>query len=592
MKSSGKKKKTLSNLDKALMASYQCPNPSIEYLKEFREHVESSYQEAATTFGTFGSPGVPVERTAAQQDIIKRIMKDTGYLASYARALILGYWNKHRIVYHIPKETLSFLENDFKIEYWKANYSDVMESVCSEPIFIEVDGEKGFYGFFAGQIAAKGLELGAHAFTDALLFTSIAIQDNAWVGLRSCIDTLSFAEAIEHTPNQERDDDGNKKAVLVDKLLGYIGFLKQMGDAKGTALIKDRSKSYLRYSVLPIPFKDSLPDFSVPGGWIASGLCYYFGLLNREHMISDIKKELETHNDWDSMPLSVKDRRLDTPDEVVFYHIKKSVLQWENQKVVYSYTTDVAQKLDERYSINDSTLVRVPSQLIKYMPYNTIVLSQVDTGSVTMVSKCNVLNNGILNEQLLITHLTASTKMYIIIVPTDMGVCISSENIEDASNAILDTIAVIRHILTIYQKKAEKRYLKSLLETGTEGSKALIPVEEYTQHRKRETPDTDKDSSLRFGAPISDEPFELNEVTARTVKRIPTAQAEKQVGWTMRPHSRRAHPHRYWVGKGPEKHMEVRYLGEMRIHSKDKPLKGTVIHKIDVHGTDKENALS
>lgn len=51
----------------------------------------------------------------------------------------------------------------------------------------------------------------------------------------------------------------------------------------------------------------------------------------------------------------------------------------------------------------------------------------------------------------------------------------------------------------------------------------------------------------------------------------------------MTPHTRRSHAHRYWVGKGENRHLEVRWLQDMKINAcmEDGGAVSTVVRKIE-----------
>ena len=46
---------------------------------------------------------------------------------------------------------------------------------------------------------------------------------------------------------------------------------------------------------------------------------------------------------------------------------------------------------------------------------------------------------------------------------------------------------------------------------------------------------------------------------------MPRKEIASRGGFRMSPHIRQSHPHNYWVGKGKDKHLEVRYLKSIKV---------------------------
>lgn len=73
------------------------------------------------------------------------------------------------------------------------------------------------------------------------------------------------------------------------------------------------------------------------------------------------------------------------------------------------------------------------------------------------------------------------------------------------------------------------------------------------------------------------------EVTGRTVKKLSNKELVQRYGWTMTPHARRSHAHRFWADKGENRHLETRWLSDMRInaHMESNGQCSTVIHRVN-----------
>ena len=154
-----------------------------------------------------------------------------------------------------------------------------------------------------------------------------------------------------------------------------------------------------------------------------------------------------------------------------------------------------------------------------------------------------------------------------------------SKHVNDSTSAL----CALYHILTVLEQRTMKRLAKETLQQGDPNSTALVPVVHIAkaEREKKEAVAQEWQQAIRQGDALEDIPFvEMFDLTPKTVKRISNKAVMKRHGWSMRPHSRRQHPHRYWVGSGENKHLEVRWLAKMQINSKDKPVKTTTVHEL------------
>lgn len=580
-----KRPPVLSSLDKALMIAYNYTPRIAANVKQFKEETRQRYRALSHNLRISGPPGTPIERThenaACYDDLFKcNLSMD---FATAARCLLLGYWEEHRIVYRVPKDTLLFLDDSLKIEYWNAELRSAIRSACSRPIYIEIEGQGTYHGHFVGLCSLPNIHLPRMKKGDILL-SSIAVDE-----ISSFINIAAYGEQTVTDFFDESDgriasvgatDEQRSLHRQMTKVLLYIGFLNKMLDAQGTAMIRDTSKNYERYTVLPIPFTDSIPNYELPGGWIAGGLCNRFGYLSRQHMQEDFQREIKLNGSEWGKPLEFKEGKLQGSDGVARF-IKEAVLRWEAHKTVYQYDRKTEHKLCQKVE-EEEMLLSIPSGLGKYMPYDAIVLSRYDDGNICIVAPCLVSSSGTVRRQFLLLNMAGDGRMSFLLLPTDESGPISYNKADFGlpSADVLSAYVVFCHILKVYQKKTQKRLAKELLSQGSPDSTAIMRVEEYLPRSKRDDNGQEDKSIVRVGYSLSDELIDLNDVTARTVKRVPAKDTAQRVGWTMRPHARRAHPHRYWVGKGSERHMEVRLLAEMHINCKEKYTPDTVIHEI------------
>lgn len=84
--------------------------------------------------------------------------------------------------------------------------------------------------------------------------------------------------------------------------------------------------------------------------------------------------------------------------------------------------------------------------------------------------------------------------------------------------------------------------------------------------------DIEKDSSLLLTVPV-----DVYNITPRTVKKMPRKEIASRGGFRMSPHIRQSHPHNYWVGKGKDKHLEVRYLKSIKVNAGKKDFMPTTV---------------
>lgn len=122
-------------------------------------------------------------------------------------------------------------------------------------------------------------------------------------------------------------------------------------------------------------------------------------------------------------------------------------------------------------------------------------------------------------------------------------------------------LCILAHLSVYYKTRREKaeeklrRYPESKLDKSVE--KAVETVETTAKPEIHTSYDVDLEALV------------LYDVTARSVQRVRDKQRIPGGGWTVVPHVRRAHVHRFWVGSGDARHLEARKIDRILVN-KDK----------------------
>ena len=117
------------------------------------------------------------------------------------------------------------------------------------------------------------------------------------------------------------------------------------------------------------------------------------------------------------------------------------------------------------------------------------------------------------------------------------------------------------------KRKMIKRIAKELMQNEPGEGGKLVPLNaahEDAVHIERQN------TQLTGSCAIEDVPLVIYDITARSVWLVSWEKAQERTGWKMRPHIRRAHPHRHWVGRGEERHRVTRMLAPMQTNTSQK----------------------
>ena len=579
---------SLSRMDKALMQAYQYKNQTPDGFKIMVADCKNKYAELVEHLGVVKRPSDEIQYSQEGRRYVSELQENTGdelRTLTMLRDFILGYWVKHKIAYRVPKETVDFIENEFKVEYLKVPIKELLETALQEPIYIELDTAVGPQEMFAGagpfllDVLSKGQR-------DCALMLSFLTNDEAdqdYIRILGTNADDSVCQHIESLRNEKDENTGGEGRFESDayirmlKILIYIGFVAARKDCYGTVIIEDMSKAYKAFKLLPIPYKDSIPDLSVRGGWISAGLCHHMGYLDRNHMRKDLE-ETVAGSGMDSRHLFVRHAGDRVNSDEVVQFASRMILDWEYEKTVYQYEDSTAEKLWDKYA-EEVCLDGISNELMQYMPYETVVLSSVDTGQISLISQCSMQNTaGKVKDSLFVCVIGNGAPETTIVeadCPVQETYSLTTHPVRRL-NLTLYVLVILYHVLKVMQQKALKRALRPESEPLPPDTMALVPVGMKARVEAREHPNI----ALYHGYAVEEEPLRLMDVTLRTVKTVPYKQAVARMGWKMRPHVRRAHVHHYWVGHGDDKHLIERHLERMRINCGNGKVQPTTIHEI------------
>ena len=572
-----KRTKTLNWLTKATMRAFNYPYCDAQHINEFNIETKNAYRNIIEQLGITGPPSKPIIVTDKNEAAYKKLtfdQNDESYMTT-ARCLVLGYWVAHKVVYHFSKETIHYIENEIRADCFDYQMEVVFKYLCNEPIFIDMD--EGF-SYFCGKCAFPYHRLENAEKNGALI--GIIVDDN---GSYCHVSQFSKTTVREYFEDYKTNDTGRPQDVQFNRLLkalSYIFYLKTKVDAIGVAIFPNTSKPYPYFDIKPNPFMEFMPDLTTPEGWIPVGLCNMAGYLNRDTMLETMTSDLKGLDDNSIRTFAAIDDTLEMNQTQAMRFKEKLILEWERCKVVYRYNEKIVKTLAEKLQ-QDILFPTMSEDLLKYMPYPTIILTNPTVGQISIVSACNVAFEDRSIAPALFAYINfggADTCSVMSFNRRLTGIFTASDDVP-LRLAAFHTFMMTLHILGILKKKAIKQLAKSMLQEGNPESHDLIPLQEYVM-RSQKTSDEAKTEAIRQGYDLTDEYFILNDITVRTVKRVPRKDAETRVGWRMRPHTRRSHPHRFWVGTGKERHLEVRYLKPISVNCGDRGPKSAVIHDI------------
>lgn len=256
------------------------------------------------------------------------------------------------------------------------------------------------------------------------------------------------------------------------------------------------------------------------------GVHPHLGFLSPSHMREFMR----------SMLVDLEESRNWFEDPSVF-HDYLSFAAWSEHGTTFSVNDKTLSSLEQRYTGKLSSLNW--KDLLSYIPMPDILLSFPDRREGCMVNICDSFDGLSL---LSLDRENVHTKQI---------------RYENLAGMVSDHIlAVLAHVGTYYKLRQEKMEEKL---TSYQAGKDPVPhaaVSAAAAQKPSVCPSYDVDVEALL----------LYDVTPRSVQRVKN---RVPCGWSVVPHVRRKHEHRYWVGTGEQRHLEKRIVDKI-IVNKDK----------------------
>ena len=568
-----KKKSTpLSSLTKAFATAGNFPSlQPVEFRKDL-EGFKKRTRERIQTIGIEKDVTKPPVWTEANKDLRQLLQgtDDETAFFIYVRSIILYTWYQKKVVYTFDRDTVDFILNKFPANILRCELDPLLFYMCKAPIYLEFPDDSLVTGVFCGLTSLMSkpmIDQSADPNRAETSHFSIALIRNGDV---QCLVHRSYGQTVEEYVDK-KDADTIERLVFLS--LCYVFFLQTREDAEGVVLLKKRRQDAECWDVRPIPFPEALPNPGDIHGSISAGLSFYLRFLSRSAMIEQYQNAAKALIDYQEIDLE----EVSPSDKACNRKYAEMVLDWEAYRVVFQYDAKTEDSLHEKYW---ETLANegIRENLVRYLPQRTVVLYQKDSGIVTLMSTCSVRGSTKPGLFWMCIEDGGSAIGAIPVGSKPTGKAFM--DIFMAPNAAQAAFCALLHILLVYESKAIKKMTKDTLTAGDPSTTVLAPYQQKGKATQTVDGPVQKTApEYRVSSDLEYTPFELFDLTNRTVKRVRQTERLARAGWKMPPHTRRPHPHRYWVGSGANKHMEVRWLERMQIH-KDQPIETTTIHNV------------
>lgn len=554
-----KKRSTLSVQERELVSLLKMRDNPATLFQEIMGCRSTSKQLMASL--GLNIPSDPPADTAKANRILNKMMGDRS-ANEYGRAmrfLIEGYWISHRQTYVITPELLEFVKSDYWLFQSQMDYLKIVSEACQEPIVFDLS----LLGLNKNIMCSKVSILPpcatkeAENISDHLNLFTIVFEAGGGVGVHITSEAGSSIKGYIEYQDNVKEEDGITW-LPVARLLLYIGYLKYQNDENGQYLVQ-KQESGTRFEVKPMPRKADDPIIGSKPEWANSGARILLQYLERDNMIRDLREEIESSGIDPTAPVPTHCSEADTT-----FQWDLAVLEWERTRTIYLFDDKAGDALKEKYQ-NDFEQEGFLKGLVEYMPSNTIVLSY--RGCVSyLVSKRKI--EGQSGPGIVVQDLVVPVRVFARL--TDGT---SKTTAPPDQYKLMEAFCVLKHILITLKEREEKKLAEAPVT-----AKAAITTLPPKPDGKPAKPTLYEGSGIALEAP----PVQMFEVTGRTVKKLSNKELVQRHGWTMTPHTRRSHAHRYWVGKGENRHLEVRWLQDMKINARLEygEVVSTVVRKI------------
>lgn len=557
-----KKKSSLSYIQRVLAEAYGVKSSNVEETKKNIQYAKELGKKALQLLDIQDTLQ-NVRRTTANASYYDKITRDNDSIGFFGvvRTLLLGVWSRNRILYTISKGLDEYLQNELQIQKCPFQPDAVFAEVCRAPILLEfLDGPVEWAFCASSSILSEDMR--RQGLTEDHPYLITIYQEHGSEESK----ILCHRGDDLYTANSDE-----KNASTVFRTLMYLGFVLAARDCVGNVKIPiDRYGCQSAYMIQEIQ-QLAHPEFVFdPCGWMGNGLCFYVSFLTREGMLDYADKYLASNPELDNEPIPIPQKTNDT-DDLHFRKVLNMVKEWEDNRIVYQFTNKTELKFQELY--HDSVCLEGFSRdLLNYFPHNTIALFQKDSKDITLFSPCRIRfeDEACPGVFFLILH-TLDLEAEWCVFPVSGR---SASEITRLVGTIPSSVCALYHILTVLKQQTQENHLADSLGRGNPETTDLALYRPSTNHNPRSKDNNSE--PVRQGASINDIPLNVFDVSVNMLKRAPKKQTEHYSGWHMVPHVRRRHPHRYWVGSGENRHMEVRWLEPMHINKSEETVQTTV----------------
>jgi len=549
----------------ALAMNYSTqPDEFKRELMKFRKRIK----EARMYFGLTDCIEKPPTITRENMELLQHYAKaeNRNDCASIMMQLMMDEWYKHKRVFIFPQETIDYVLNSFPEKYIPVPINECIHQVCRPPIYIECPDSKSYMGIFWGECSFSNEEFDKG---DGYSIKTIGVVAN----------DDSNDIFVHKAPNCSITDyykilGDNAPEINMVKLLIYLYFVSTRKDAVGTVLIPQTRTGSNCWKVEPLPNNCAIPAKSDINSLISSGLGLRLGFLFRENFVKEMQimqVNTEKFKDYDIDTASDEEKQFWCQ-----YNLARMSIDWEQYRVIFKYN-DKSERCFLKKYYEDVMFGGFDPELLKYFPQNTIIIYQENNDVIFLASPSQTQNSS--TSSIIFCVLTYKHSTFLNIPVNQRGVTFAPNQSLLEEN--ISGICALYHILHVYQSKALKKLTKTTLTAGNPSIMALQPVPPTvdTKYQPINVPADFKPVLYRNGELIEDVPFELFSLTESSIVRQRQEEKIIRMGWKMTPHTRRPHPHRYWVGKGATRHLEVRWLERIQIH-KEQKVESTTIHTL------------
>ena len=554
-----KKKSTqISSLDKTLgrIIGIEVQNPA--EFRKLMDHFKQQYKERAEAYGLTGEPSdKPDVKDYAMKGFMEICSSDNVESYIYCvRELLAGYWNLNRVVYSFSKEVLDYIDNVLHLADFKVDMSQLEWMASTPPILIEAPPGSPVEKVFFGRVGFISDSMPNDEKGERPKFTSmISLLYNSDSDVKLLLThgvrrPVSFV-LNDAVSNQDEDAPGLSFAM---KLVAFIGYMNSHTDGKELAFEETSIKNGVRYKVRIPQITGIMPDETKDSGWIRAGLAPLFAYLDRKNMLESFQKESGDPLEKIVLPVKEYDQALSD------HFVRQLVIDWESSRNLYQFDDETAFWAGMDYA--EGILAEgISTELLDYMPHDTIVLHPLgyDTDTASLISRCTLEGSipGIFIATV-IRNRGAGVYYFAENLPIIEGGPADSMN--DVAPEILFNLCIFKHILTILHRKSIRKMANEPL-----------PRPSWLESPPSKAESMPEPPVVRQGGDINDTiPITMYDLTKRAVKRVSQKEAARRGGWKVAPHTRRKHYHRYWVGKGENRHLEPRLLESMKINRGEK----------------------